>query len=372
MSEWLGGSQITIKGKLVPESILGPAMVTNGGFNFLTYVGKGGENLYLSTCVVGPGDSPGTWYVSPWEGNTRLTLSNGKDVRTNDRPAIAIYPIGEPTVRPLIAYTDRETGQLMTMSPAGKHWNSAPLIAFPAGVRFHQPLMTVSNYVDQRDPNNIKIAAIIHVCAVDESGALWYAAQGEWVVVGAESCTFSEWEPASRLTTPPGFTGVENWSLTSVDGTGYLYGFTEQSIWIFQRTSDDDEWNFLSKVSAPDSVTINPWAGVCDSNMDSQDQVQVHYTEKNSNILYSGLSTSGAALTDIAPVLLNGIPLQTDQPPAAVSWPGAEPPDYRGDTTLIMIAYKGNGDDKLYFVYGSDRDLPLKPHWRPVDREVKS
>lgn len=346
--QWFGGSQIKVKGASDPESDHGPAMATDGSTIYLAYVGTGGKNLYTSFGEIDPANSQ-TWQTPVWQGNTRVKLVNGEEPTANDRPAIAIYPVG-----PMIAYTDHETGQLVTLSPQGEYWNNNGLSVFPDGIVFRQPLMTVCNFTED-EGDGLNIVAIIHLCAVDKSGDLWFSSQRMSLDPADGSVIYSDWQVAQNLNqmladsgVPPGFNGVQSWNLTSAGDSAFLYGFNESISWIFRRTPRDWNWQFLYYQLPPNGQPINPWAGISEAIFGAPvaPNIQVHFTFQGTDDLFSGVSSDGeVTLTQVAAINPGGVQAKTDGPPATATLPV----NTNADVQAMLIAYKSNDSGRLYF-----------------------
>jgi hypothetical protein len=350
--QWFDGGQIKIKGASAPESDQGPAMATDGNSIYLAYVGNDGKNLYTSSCEIDAAN-PQSWPNAFWQGNERVRLGGGEEPTANDRPAIAIYPTG-----PILAYTDHKTGQLNVLTAADGSWNNIGLNVFPVRTVFRQPLMTVCNFTEQ-EGDGLNTVKIIHICAVDESGNLWFTSQRMSRNPNTGALTYSPWEVAQNLnellanTDPvPGFTKAESWALTAVGDSGFLIAFTEDNFWVFRRTPRDYEFDFFFQQQPLVAGSINPWAGISTAIFASEN-VQVHFTKKGSSDLMSGVA-GDVTLAQIVPVNPGGSQARTNKPPAAASLPVQPLPiDTYAGAQALLIVYKGRDSGRLYFAYAT-------------------
>jgi hypothetical protein len=221
---------------------------------------------------------------------------------------------------------------------------------------FRKPLMTVCNYIevvaDLRRPRTsgddsfhpYSVAAL-HLCAVDSFGDVWFSARKVGFYWGEFD---TQWEPAQKLALPPGFTGVSSWNLTSAVDSAFLIGFAETGLWIFRRTPQDAQFNFIYGQQPPNGEAMNPWAGISSSiGPPIAPSIQVHFTKSGSVDLLSGVSAGGPTLTQVQAINPGGVQAQTDEPPAAA----ALPVEVDGPVQELLIAYKGADDDRLYFAF---------------------
>jgi hypothetical protein len=351
--QWYSAGQIKIKGESAPESDQGPAVATDGSTIYLAYVGTGGKNLYTSSCEIDQA-SPQSWSAAVWQGNTRVKLPGGEEPTANDRPAIGIYLTG-----PIIAYTDHKTGQVTVLTATGGDWNNIGLNVFPAGTIFRQPLMAVCNFIEQ-EGDGLNSVKIIHLCAVDKSGNLWFTSQRTLRNENTGAFVYGPWEGTQNLnellvTNPPAFefTGVKSWALTSVNDSAFLLGFNEDAIWVFRRTPRDSEFDYFTFLQPPAGESMNPWAGISTAIFGTEN-VQVHFTKKGSADLMSGVAGGEATLVQVAPVNPGGSQAKTSNPPGSTSLPvQALPIDTYAGAQAMLIVYKGYDSDRLYFAYAT-------------------
>ena len=343
---WNDGKQITIAGESAPESNHGPALAVDTNAIYVAYVGEGGENLYLSYRDINPND-PQSWLNAPWGGNKRVKLTNGSEPQANDRPAIAIFPGSLQMV-----YTDQNHGLVHSLQygGVGSGWiNNGQIDVFPAGKVFNQPLMTKCSFKTESATEE-DLYSILHLFVSDQSGTLWYTSQTldlEYNDLGA-AINVTPWQPAQQLMLPRGgVQGVKYWSLTAYGETAYLLGFTNDQICIFRREPTDPTWEYFL-TQYPPNGPIDPWAAASPFG----DAINLVFTPKGNSELYTASSVADDTapdLTNMIAVGINGVVAKTNKAPSLVPYPD----NTTGSANVLMIAYKANSSDKLYFAYTS-------------------
>jgi hypothetical protein len=347
---WSDGKQITIPGKSAAKSDQGPALAASANVIYLAYVGTGGENLYLSYLDIDP-KNPSGWQAATWQGNEQVRLSDGTKPEANSRPAIigglsVVTPTGPQSGLQLI-YTDKKSEQVISLFYNGITWSSnGVLTAFPRAQKFSQPVVAVCNFTDA-SRGGTDVTAIAHLVVLDKSGTPWYSSQRTDVTVTPTGSVVNEspWVAAQQLVVPGLVTNVKDWGLSAVGSTGYLFGFTEHFLYIFNRPSTDSTWAYQATQLVPQDG-IKPAAAV---GFFGSSALNLIYTPAGNFKLFTASNVAVPGdIVNPAPVTPNAVAALTNKTPAAVPFFGAN-----GAYESLLLAYKGHTSDRLYFAYAT-------------------
>jgi hypothetical protein len=363
--QWHDGNKINTSSG-TPRSDQGPTIAVNDITNmmYMAYIGKGGQNLYVSTCSTAGGS------FGSWEGNKQIKSAGGHVPLSRERPAVEIFPNPyEPfqgdVVFPYIVYPDHRTGMLMEMAQSSAGWSNPIAVSGFQGLQsgaWHQPLLL--------NPMGFNLFLV----ALDDNGTPWYS--GRTYVLDGYSDTagagpWSTAQPVPRSREEYEETGIRYWALshfwdaTTSSGWMVLAGFAEYGIFLYglrQVLNDrfvpmaSQAWEYLGQVTIALPPTVlpggsetlnyvltNPWGAVVST---ASNTLQFIFTKKSERSLwYQTVDMQTRAMGPLLPIPGPGNFFETAAPPAAEFIETPVP--------TVCLAYKGASTEDLYFAYGS-------------------